>query len=198
MIYTVVEVFYSIQGEGLRTGTPNVFVRFAGCNLTCNWAENGFDCDTNFSSGRRYTARELLTEMSRVGGSCRNVVLTGGEPALQISDELIRLMKDEGWFIAIETNGTRPLPDAIDFVCVSPKTAEHTLQVKLADEVKYVLSDGQALPQPRVKAGAYLVSPAFQADGGLRRKDLEWCLATCKENPQWRLSLQIHKFLNIR
>lgn len=196
--YFVNEIFFSVQGEGVRFGTSNVFVRFAGCNLTCRKEVEGFDCDTNFSGGRRVTLDQLLHEMDLIGGPCRNVILTGGEPSLQIDDAIVSRLHDAGWYIAIETNGTKALPEGIDWICVSPKTAEHTLRVSRADEVKYVLHHGQALPKPSIKADNYLVSPAVQPEGNIVQEDLNWCLTQLKDHPQWRLSAQVHKWLKAR
>jgi organic radical activating enzyme len=201
--YFINEIFCSPQGEGVRTGTLNVFVRFAGCNLRCNGEEvdqGVFQpvCDTQFSGGRPLSLDELLKAMETVGGKCRATILTGGEPSLQIDADLINALRAAGWYVAIETNGTRPLPPGIDWVCVSPKTAEHTLRVTEADEVKYVIHRGQALPKPAVAAEYYLISPAFAPEGFIVWEDLEWCLKLLKENPQWRLSVQMHKLLSLR
>ena len=196
--YSVNEIFYSLQGEGARAGTPNVFVRFAGCNLTCREEVEGFDCDTNFSGGRPLTLGQLLDEIEQSAPKCRNVILTGGEPALQINNALISALHSRHYYVAIETNGTKELPEGIDWICVSPKTAEHTLRIKVASELKYVLHAGQALPKPSIAAAHYILSPAFQPDGSVRQVDLECCILLVKENPKWRLSLQLHKLLKIR
>ncbi|MGE0131912.1 MAG: 7-carboxy-7-deazaguanine synthase QueE [Blastocatellales bacterium] len=200
--YSINEVFTSLQGEGVRAGTANVFVRFAGCNLQCNGEEVGgvFQpiCDTNFSGGRALQLGQLIDEIEQIGGKCRNVILTGGEPALQVDAALVEALKERGWHIAIETNGTRELPAGIHWICVSPKTAEHTMRVKVASEVKYVLHAGQALPKPSIDARFYVISPAFQPDGSLLRADLEWCVQLVKENPKWRLSTQQHKVWRVR
>jgi organic radical activating enzyme len=190
--YKITEIFYAPQGEGVRAGTMNVFVRFAGCNLTCQKASHGFDCDTYFASGRTMTSEELLTEMEAVGGSCRHAILTGGEPLLQVDPELIALLKLNDWRLAIETNGSGKVPAGFDWITVSPKVAEHAIQQVTADEVKYVLHHGQALPKTVVKADHYLLSPAWEADG-LPKENLQWCLKLCQEHPQWRLSVQLHK-----
>lgn len=194
--YMVNEVFYSIQGEGVRAGTPNTFVRFSGCNLKCRRETHGFDCDTEFVSGVPMTLDELLEEVRSMAWS-RWVIFTGGEPALQLDQELVNRFKSEGFFLAIETNGTTPLPSGLDWVCVSPKTAEHTLRVLRANEVKYVRRKGQGIPKPVIDAEHFLISPAFQA-GRLDEEDLEWCIALVKENPAWRLSVQLHNLLGVR
>ena len=148
MSYTVNEVFYSIQGEGLRVGTTNVFVRFSGCNLKCNQADDGFDCDTEFSSGVKYELPELVDEIAKVGGECRAVIFTGGEPGLQVDEALCDQLIVAGYYLAIETNGTQSLPvDSLDWITVSPKTAEHTLRVERVEELKYVRFSGQGIPK---------------------------------------------------
>lgn len=196
MSYRVNEVFHSIQGEGVRAGTANVFVRFSGCNLSCRRETEGFDCDTEFVSGRNQELDELVIEVARIGGECRAVIFTGGEPSLQLNEALVEALHERGYYLAIETNGTNPLPPGLDWVCVSPKTAEHTLRVAgRVDEVKYVRHAGQALPRPSLDARHYLISPAVQPDGSILRADLEHCIALVKGAPSWRLSIQLHKFL---
>ena len=197
--YRISEIFYSLQGEGVRLGTANVFVRFAGCNLKCAVDnEAGFDCDTDFVSSEGFTLAELIKRIEAEADVCRNVILTGGEPALQVDAELIATLKAEGFYIAIETNGTKALPDGIDWVCCSPKSAEHTLRVGHVHELKYVRHSGQPLPRPALQADHYLLSPAFEADSGIKRETLNHCIELVKRNPQWRLSLQMHKLWKIR
>jgi len=200
--YSIQEIFYSVQGEGVRAGTANVFVRFAACNLECQMAAGpkspgGFDCDTDFSNGRPFTAIELVAEMSRIAGSCRNVILTGGEPLLQVDVDLLQHLHDKGWYIATETNGSLAVPPGIDWITCSPKCAEHAVRVETAHELKYVRHAGQALPKPRCEAEHYLLSPAFTSEG-VDRASLAWCIQLIKENPIWRLSCQQHKTWNVR
>lgn len=200
--YLVNEIFFSLQGEGVRAGTPNVFVRFARCNLKCDiepgpQSPGGFACDTEFVSGRWYEAEELEAEMRRVGGACNWTVLTGGEPTLQVDAALAQFLRGHGWHLAVETNGTRPIRFGADWVTVSPKVAEHALKQLAADELKYVRAYGQGIPQPRAKADHYLISPAFDGDD-LDQRTLAWCIELVKENPQWRLSCQAHKLWSVR
>jgi len=222
--YMVNEVFYSLQGEGVRAGTPNVFIRFSGCNLECRSDnEAGFDCDTEFESGTRMGLPELG---EAIAAACADslglpprppgaVILTGGEPGLQVDAKLIGWLRDLGMFVAIETNGTKELPPGIDWICCSPKSAEHTLRLKHAHELKYVRHRGQGIPRPSVTADHYLISPAFdsitvpsgnEAGVGAAYRTIhrpatgamEWCIQLVKENPTWRLSVQQHKSWAIR
>ena len=191
--YVVNEIFCAPQGEGVRAGTVNLFVRFAGCNLTCRKESHGFDCDTQFSSGVPLTAREIVNELSEIAPRVRSVILTGGEPLLQVDEALVFFLKESGYFLALETNGTLKAPDRIDWVTVSPKVAEHAIRQLEAQEVKYVLHAGQPLPKSRVSAQYYVVSPAWDVDPKVTRANLDWCIKLCKESPAWRVSLQLHK-----
>lgn len=195
--YVVNEIFYSLQGEGVRAGTPNLFLRFSRCNLTCAVETHGFDCDTEFASGRRMTVAEILEELAAAAESCRWVVLTGGEPALQVDAELIEALHGAGYRLAIETNGSVELPEGIDWITVSPKVAEHAVRQRRADEVKYVRGHGQAIPKTVVEAEHYLISPAFDGDE-LDPRALAWCIRLVRENPPWRLSVQQHKLWRVR
>lgn len=190
------EIFYSIQGEGARTGTPNVFVRLSGCNLTCNLKEHGFDCDTDFTGGYEFTAEELRKRIDDYG--CKNVIWTGGEPTLQLTKAFADGHFDD-LYNAVETNGTRELPnkvlDKINFVSCSPKTAEHTIRIQKINELRYVRAANQALPKPRNPCENLFLSPRFDPDLRIDRESLAWCIKLVKENPAWRLSVQTHKLL---
>lgn len=201
--YAINEVFYSLQGEGGRAGEASVFVRMQACNMRCDVEEGplspgGFRCDTEFESGRLLTADEIAREIGETGHElARWVVLTGGEPGLQVDEELISRLHVEGLRIAIETNGSVELPAGVDWVCVSPKVAEHAIRQLTADEVKYVRGYGQAIPRTRVDAPFKWISPAF--DGGrIDKRTLDWCIRLCLENPEWRLSVQQHQLWRIR
>lgn len=197
--YKVNEIFFSLQGEGVRAGTPNVFVRFSNCNLACR--KEGpmqFDCDTEFESGKEMMADDVLLGAIQAGNGCRNVIFTGGEPTLQLDNFLTGIFRRDGFYMALETNGTLKPDIDMDWICLSPKSAEHTLKWDLVDELKYVRRVGQEIPQPKVKADHYLISPAFEVDGTLRPDTLAWCIDLVKKNPKWRLSMQLHKFWGVR
>jgi len=202
MPYRVNEVFYSLQGEGVRAGTPNVFVRFAGCNLECRVepgpkSPGGFDCDTEFMSGRTLELDALVGQIRDAAPCCRSVILTGGEPLLQYDDALFQALRSAGYYIAVETNGSIELQTGVDWITVSPKVAEHAVRQLVADEVKYVREVGQAIPRPRCEAEHKLISPAFNGHG-LKPETLAWCIELVKENPTWRLSVQQHKSWKLR
>jgi 7-carboxy-7-deazaguanine synthase len=195
--YAVNEMFYSLQGEGVRAGTPNLFLRFAGCNLTCRQETHGFDCDTEFVSSRKMTIDEIRAELQDLSSNCKWIILTGGEPALQSDPDLLYNLHALGYKLAIETNGSVALPDGLDWITVSPKVAEHVIRQRTAHEVKYVRGYGQGIPKTVVEAEHYLISPAFNG-ADLDRKTLDWCIRLVKENPPWRLSVQQHKCWSIR
>lgn len=201
-LYRVNDVYRSVQGEGARAGTENVFVRFTGCNMKCQLAPGpkspgGFDCDTEFESGLSCSLEQLVDRVIAATKQSRWVILTGGEPGLQVDDALIAALKSQGYSIAIETNGSVALPAGLDWITVSPKVAEHCIRQRVASEVRYVRNAGQGIPQTVVTAGAYYLSPAFngeEPDG----ESLRWCSELCRANPPWKLSIQQHKLTGVR
>lgn len=213
--YTVNEIFWSPQGEGMRAGEMSVFIRFTGCNLRCRVepgpdSPGGFDCDTEFASGRKMTAEDIVAEAYNVVGKPREwflqrqddrepwVVFTGGEPALQVDADLVGALHDAGFQCAIETNGSKDVSGlGLDWITVSPKVAEHAVRQLTATEVKYVRGYGQALPKPTCQATYQLVSPAFDGTT-LDPRAVAWCIQLIKENPEWRLSMQQHKAWLVR
>lgn len=191
--YPVNEIFYSLQGEGFYTGTPAIFIRFSGCNLTCQF------CDTDHAAFRRMTGAEIMDAIAPYP-AC-HVVLTGGEPSLFVDDPLLALLHDAGKYVAIETNGTHPLPHGIDWVTLSPKdhvdAQAHTV-LRECDELKVVYCDVATLPSyEHIKAGHRFLQPCDTGDGDAERIVKE-TIEYCKAHPCWRLSLQTHKLLNIR
>jgi 7-carboxy-7-deazaguanine synthase len=200
--YAINEIFYSLQGEGVRAGTAATFIRFAGCNRKCRKEPGprsigGFNCDTDYRLRRRLTATEVVNAAIRPSDKLPGYplwcVLTGGEPGLQLDGELIYELHQAGFRIAVETNGTIALPSNVDWVTVSPKVHDLEVKQKFADEVKFVLVDQQPIPRTSIRASHYLLSPAFKGrviDVGA----LAWCIRLVKSNPKWRLSCQQHKW----
>ncbi|MGH4027282.1 MAG: 7-carboxy-7-deazaguanine synthase [Pseudonocardiaceae bacterium] len=213
MTYQVKEIFYSLQGEGTHAGRPAVFCRFAGCNLW-NGRESGRAravcrfCDTDFvgvdgpGGGSFATAEELAGAVSVMWRGHANprsrpfVVCTGGEPLLQVDTSLIDALHGAGFEIAVETNGTRPAPAGLDWICVSPK-ADAELVLTEGDELKLVFPQEKAAPEryEQLRFPRLLLQPMDGPDRETNtRRAVEYCLA----HPQWSLSLQTHKYLGIR
>lgn len=207
MTYSVKEIFYTLQGEGARTGRPSVFLRFAGCNL---WSGLEADranavckfCDTQFvgtdgvGGGKFPDAAGLARAVADKwpGGGKPYVVCTGGEPLLQLDSELIAALHGEGFEIAIETNGTLEPPPGIDWICVSPK-AQAQQVLKQGDELKLVYP--QAGGEPERYAGQDFDHFFLQPMDSPARANTKAATAYCLSHPQWRLSLQTHKILGI-
>jgi len=208
--YSIKEIFYTLQGEGAHAGRPAVFCRFAGCNL---WTGRESDraqavcqfCDTDFvgTDGERggkfkdaaALAREIDSLWPATHPQSKYVVFTGGEPLLQLDAALIDAMHAVGFTIAIETNGTLPVPPGVDWICVSPKMGS-TLVVERGNEIKVVIPQvGQDLAAyERLAFDNYYVQPM---DGPLAAFNTQLAIDTCRRNPKWKLSLQTHKLLNI-
>lgn len=198
--YRINDCFLSLQGEGARSGSLNVFLRFTGCNQTCRVESHGFDCDTEFASGRSMALAEVLALVKETGGVCRNVICTGGEPLLQLDGELVNALHAEGYFVAVETNGSVAwgFPDSpLDWVTVSPKVAEHAIRIPRASEVKYVRGANQGIPKTVVAARHQFVSPAFVGDA-IDPKALANCIRLVHENVGWKLTVQQHKAWGVR
>lgn len=189
------EIFYSVQGEGYFTGTPALFIRLSGCNLKCPF------CDTQHQEGKEMSEDDIIA----LAESCpaRLVVVTGGEPALQLTGTLVSSLKEIGKFVAVETNGTRPLPRNIDWVTVSPKchyVQNAELFIREAEEVKVVMDSRILLHEPDCGIAAihYFVQPCDTGNEERNRENMEHCVNFVKSNPKWRISLQTQKILNVR
>ncbi len=208
MTYSVKEIFYTVQGEGARSGRPAVFLRFAGCNLWSGLEKDRTQavckfCDTDFvgtdgEGGGKFADSDQLARAVAAtwpGGERRYVVCTGGEPLLQLDDALVAALHHQGFEIAIETNGTLPPPDGIDWICVSPK-ADAQQKLTRGDELKLVYP--QAGGEPEKYAGQdfqhFFLQPM---DGPARDMHTRQATAYCLEHSHWRLSLQTHKLLGI-
>jgi len=208
--YSVKEIFYTLQGEGLRAGRPSVFCRFSGCNLWTGREEDRNSaickfCDTDFIGtdgtlgGKFLTAQQLAGLISKqwpLNKTNRYVVLTGGEPLLQVNTALIDALHDFDFEIAVETNGTIVAPPGIDWICVSPKFGAEWIQ-RTGHELKLVYPQPGLLPQDIHTTGFenYLLQPM---DGLMRKENTVNAIEFCQENPDWRLSVQTHKILQIR
>lgn len=180
--YRVNEIFYSLQGEGFHTGTPAVFLRLSGCNRKCSF------CDTDHVGFRLMSASEIAAEAGRF--PARFIVVTGGEPLLQIDDELIRTLKAIGFYIAVETNGSLAVPAGIDWVTCSPKNGPWLID--RIDELKivYQSQDPEAIARSLPKARHHFLQPC---SGKNTSDTIDYLLA----HPGWRLSLQTHKLIGI-
>ncbi len=205
--YKVKEIYYTIQGEGHHTGRAAVFCRFAGCNLWSGREEDRNDaickfCDTDFwgmdgDNGGRYTSVELALKIKSLfpqGQDCF-VVCTGGEPALQMDDELVSEFKNHSIEVAIETNGTLDLPRGIDWICVSPKSDTEIIITK-GNELKLVFPQKENTPElyQNLDFEHFYLQPL---DDENQMENTRKCIQFCKENPEWKLSMQTHKYLNI-
>ena len=190
------DIFYSLQGEGYHTGRAAVFVRFAGCNLRCSF------CDTEFDSYREMTADEIVTAISQY--PARFVVLTGGEPTLQVDEAFVDLLHQHSFEVAMESNGTRPAPQNLDWLTVSPKRlrgkAKEDTGKRLPDELK-VIFDEDTDPETYLST---LHTPLLFLQpcdtGNIERNAviINKCVDYIKEHPEWRLSLQTHKLVGFK
>ena len=219
MMYRVNEIFYSLQGEGYNTGRAAVFVRFAGCNLRCPF------CDTEFDTYREMTAEEIIECISRSENSNlaprtsfaprKLVVLTGGEPTLQVDEAFVDLLHQHGYEVAMESNGTRPAPRNLDWLTVSPKVVRGTMEdnrgtryevrgTRIPDELK-IIFDEETDPETFLASRtSYLaprhlyLQPCDTGDTARNMRIIDKCVAYIKAHPQWRLSLQTHKLVGFK
>ncbi len=196
-MYRINEIFYSLQGEGFHSGTPAVFVRFSGCNLHCHF------CDTEHESGTPMTLEQIAHEANRYPVADM-IVLTGGEPSLFIDEPFVADLKRlTNKRIAIETNGTRPLPANVDWVTLSPKSGFDGGDIEpcvlsRCDELKVVYM-GQNLSQyDNIETLNRFLQPCYCDDADERQCNLQACVEAVMTHNGWRLSLQIHRILGIR
>ncbi|WP_417543493.1 7-carboxy-7-deazaguanine synthase [Marinobacter sp.] len=217
-MYRVKEAFYTLQGEGAQSGRSAVFCRFSKCNLwtgrekdrataVCNFCDTDFVGTDGQNGGAFETAEALAAHIHSLWPDAPGapyVVCTGGEPLLQLDDELINAFHQQGFEVGVETNGTLPAPAGIDWLCVSPK-ADAPVVIEACDELKLVYPQPKAMPErfTHIKARHFFLSPMASpsaVDGGTdpvkqsnTRKATDYCLA----NPRWRLTLQMHKIIGI-
>ncbi len=211
-MYSVKEIYYTLQGEGANAGRPAVFCRFSGCNLwtgreqdrataTCKFCDTQFFGTDGPGGGKFETASELADKVAATWPSAAVararplVVCTGGEPLLQVNEELIGEFHRRGFEVAVETNGTQVPPSGLDWVCVSPKAGTE-LVVKSGNELKLVYPQTNAAPEQfeNLNFDWLFLQPM---DGLERDRNTRLALNYCLEHPQWRLSLQTHKMLQI-
>jgi len=201
IILNVVEIFQSIQGEGANVGKSAVFVRLSGCNKDC-WY-----CDTDWNKGTGMSVLQILDEVkkySKPNNYPDNLIIwTGGEPTLQLTDEVLEYFSD--YYNCIETNGTNPVPSRIEYISCSPKVKPEILRknFKHVNEFRYPVAVGDSLPDisELPEADNYLISPIFLGEERKRfqrvDENLNYAIDFVCQNPKWRLSLQLHKLLNI-
>ena len=197
-MYRVNEIFYTLQGEGFHVGEPAVFVRFSGCNLACSW------CDTDHRQGTEMTAKEIVKAVQEAWPHKQKgwpldtlpfVVLTGGEPALQVDEELIEALASAHCYVAIETNGTRELPEGIDWITCSPKLNTFP-KLKHVDELKVVF-DGKSNPElwrQEIDAKHRFLQPLHNG----KTSNVDEVMEYIRSHPYWRLSVQLHKILGFK
>lgn len=209
MTYRIKEIYFTQQGEGKNTGRDFVFVRFSGCNLWSGKEKNRESaickfCDTDFYgvngiNGGIYEAKELVEMIKSLwvaDTSPISVVLTGGEPLLQLDDELVTELKKEAIYIAVETNGTLKAPEGIDWICMSPKAGTE-IKLKAGSEIKVVYPQKNLEPEEfsDLDFKNFFIQPM---DSQELEANVAKSIKFCMDNPKWRLSLQTHKILGIR
>jgi organic radical activating enzyme len=197
-IFRVNNIFYSLQGEGRNTGRAAVFIRFAGCNLRCSF------CDTEFESYREMTEEDILAVIRDYPSHF--VVLTGGEPTLQVDESFVDFLHQHDYEVAMESNGTRPAPKNLDWLTVSPKTFSgewgEVRGKRLPDELKVVFdenTDPETFLSPLTSHLSPLLylQPCDTGDPVRNKAITQDCVNYIKQHPQWRLSLQTHKLIDI-
>jgi 7-carboxy-7-deazaguanine synthase len=208
-MYSVKEIYYTLQGEGANTGAPAVFLRFAGCNLwsgrerhraaaVCRFCDTDFVGTDGVGGGKFGSASALAKAIAAKWprrSSARFVVCTGGEPLLQLDDALVGALHDESFRVAIETNGTLAVPRGVDWICVSPK-AGAPLVLERGDELKLVYPQDGAEPQryTALRFEHFFLQPM---DGPRRAENTRLAADYCMRHPRWRLSLQVHKLIGL-
>ncbi|MDF1695679.1 MAG: 7-carboxy-7-deazaguanine synthase [Saprospiraceae bacterium] len=208
-MYSIKEIYYTIQGEGFHTGRPAVFCRFSGCNLWSGREEDRYKaickfCDTNFwgtdgENGGKYEKEELISIIRKLYPEDQPnpfVVCTGGEPALQLDNPLIKGLQNQGFEVAIETNGTHEIPDSLDWVCMSPKANTEILITK-GDEIKIVVPQEGIDPKDFVDFDfTHRYIQAMESDTW--EDNIQFASNYVMMNPIWKLSVQTHKYVGLK
>jgi len=196
--YNVVEIFHSVQGEGHRTGIPHVFIRFGKCNLKCEW------CDTDFETYSTMNAIDILSEVMKF--NCKNIIFTGGEPMLNDLWPLHRLLKSRGYLLSIESNGTIEIPEGlVDWITISPKDQLYpnaSIKQRVGNELKCVYVGQNLSMYDELKQGfdhLYL-QPCYMEHETIEWNGKHFCDTeeVVKQNSEWRLSLQTHKWMGVK
>lgn len=193
-IYHINEIFSTLQGEGFYTGRPSIFIRFSGCNIKCPF------CDTLHQKSRLYTLDQICEQIN-VWPNIQHVVLTGGEPGLQVDEALIAALHKAGKYVTIETNGTLPIPPDIDWITCSPKVewCNVPLVLNKCDELKVVyIGDEQDLSSYlNIQCQIRYIQPCDSKNQSQNTRTLQQAIKYCLTHPQWDLSLQTHKIIGI-
>lgn len=189
------EIFYSIQGEGRFAGTPAIFIRFAGCNIKCPF------CDTEHQKGISMSNEEIINEVGKYPAPL--VVITGGEPTLQLDEQLCRGLQNAGKYIAIETNGTREIPRGVNYVTYSPKfeftKVSTDFHLTECNELKVVYNGENDMSlYNNIKAEYYYLQPCDVGNAEKNAEIMQKTVQYCLQNPKWHISLQTQKILKIR
>lgn len=185
--YRVNEMFCSLQGEGRNTGRAAVFVRFSGCNLKCPF------CDTDFASFEEMNGMEIVERAKKY--EARLAVLTGGEPSLQVTEELVGQLHEAGFEVAMESNGTHIAPSNLDWLTVSPKTQP---VVQRCNELKVLFDETESVDDYGIQADYYYLQPCDTGDAEHNQIITQRCVEYIKRHPRWRLSLQTHKLIGFK
>jgi 7-carboxy-7-deazaguanine synthase len=196
-LYPIVEIFHSVQGEGYHAGMPSIFIRFGRCNLRCAW------CDTDFDVWTDMSIVEIVNELSKY--DCDRIIFTGGEPALQDLVTLSSYLKPLGYFLSIETNGTIPIPSGtLDWICVSPKDQEYAdlkIKQRVGDELKVVYLGQELSMYEELKEGFehLFLQPLYDEGQNTELNGMSFhsTFEKVRDNPEWRLSLQTHKWMGV-
>ncbi len=193
-MYRVNDIFFSLQGEGRNSGIAAVFIRFSGCNLKCSF------CDTDFSEYKEMTLDEIIDKVKLLTDECEGsehplIVLTGGEPTLQVDEQFIDAFHNEGYKVAMESNGTKEPPANLDWFTVSPKT---DVKVKKCNELKCIFDERMHVDTFGIEADYYYLQPCDTGNLMRNSEITTICIEYIKRHPKWRLSLQTHKLIGFK
>jgi organic radical activating enzyme len=196
MNLNVNEIFYSLQGEGARMGEASIFIRLTGCNMKCHY------CDTDFSEGNDMNYGQILSKIKQYP-ACKWIVWTGGEPTLQLTDEILMFFKKQGYLQAIESNGRKKLSDLLDYKVVSPKGMDTSYAKDVnaeVDEIRLPAKKGMVIPpiDSFPVAKHYFLSPIFTPGMRSTNSNIAYCVKYIQKHPEWRLSVQMHKMIGIK